>query len=88
MDDVDDDERDAFDDEYAGFDTSGEEEDTTLPCPVCGEAIYDDAERCPACGHYLSREDSQPANKPLWIVFGALLCLLIVILWAVWGGFV
>ena len=43
---------------------------------------------CPACGHYLSREDSPAAQKPLWIIVGAIICLLIIVLWAVWGTFV
>ncbi len=61
-------------DEYDGTDTS------TIDCPYCGEEVFDDAERCPACGNYLSTEDNdsfQPSqryfsNQPLWIIITAL----------------
>lgn len=74
--------------EDAGFENSDEDEDTTLPCPACGETIYDDAERCPACGLYFSREhDRSQFKKPTWIIATVLLCLLIVLLWAASRGF-
>jgi predicted nucleic acid-binding Zn ribbon protein len=76
---------DDSEDDYAGFDTSGEDEDATLPCPACGAEIYDDAERCPKCGHYLSREDQPRAKTPTWIIAGAIVCLVIVALWAMFG---
>ncbi len=72
------------DDDYAGFDTSADD-DATIPCPHCGEEIYDDAVRCPECGEYLSREDAPASSKPWWIVIGVLVCLAIVILWAIAG---
>jgi hypothetical protein len=74
------------DDDYAGFDTSSDDDDTTIPCPHCGAEIYDDAERCPECGEYLSHENAPTtSNKPWWIVIGVLFCLAIVILWAIAG---
>ena len=57
-----------------------EDDETTDPCPGCGEAVYDDAERCPHCGRYLSREDA-PARKPWWVVLGALVCLAMMTWW-------
>lgn len=75
-----------FDDsEDAGFDISEADDDVTAPCPFCGEEIYDDAERCPACGKYLSREDAPNDKKPHWIIVGAMVCLAIAILWAIFG---
>lgn len=87
--------------DYSGFDTSGEDADNasgedadntsgedadaTVPCPHCGADIFDDAERCPKCGKYLSREDSPATHKPLWVVAGAVICLLIAVTW-IFGG--
>jgi hypothetical protein len=80
--DFDDDDFDESDD--ADFD-SADGDDETAPCPFCGEEIYDDAERCSACGKYLSREDAPADRKPLWFIVGAIVCLAIAILWAIFG---
>ena len=72
------------DDDYAGFDTSDSDDNDTVPCPACGAEIYDDAERCPECGHYLSREDAPRSKKLLWIIAGAIVCLVIVLLWVLY----
>jgi hypothetical protein len=59
--------------------------DDTEPCPYCGVAVYEDAERCPHCENYLSREDAPPTRRPLWIVVGVVICLAIVLKWiGVW----
>lgn len=31
----------------------GEDDSQTLPCPVCGEEIYEDSNRCDRCGQYI-----------------------------------
>lgn len=72
--DIDDDE---FDNDHFDEDQSDE---TTSDCPYCGQSIYGDAVRCSECGNYLSRED-RPFNKPLWIIIGVLMSLLIVFHW-------
>ena len=50
-----------------------DDDSETVPCPDCGEDVYEDAERCPACGNYIVH--TRPhiwANRPLWwIVLGA-----------------
>ena len=51
-----------------------------MPCPHCLGTIYDDSERCPHCGQYLSREDA-PRRRPWWIVVGVVVCLVIVYRW-------
>ncbi len=75
--------------DYDPDDTDGEDEDwsedpddddETIPCPHCRRPIYEEAERCPNCGVYLSREDS-PSRKPWWLVLGVMACLSIVIWW-------
>jgi hypothetical protein len=57
-------------------------DDGTVPCPYCRAAVYEDAERCPHCGNYISREDA-PSGLPLWMKLTALVCLVAAVLWAV-----
>jgi hypothetical protein len=57
-----------------------DDDDLTEPCPHCSHPVYDDAERCPSCGSYLSREDT-PHRKPWWVVAGVLACLAMVVFW-------
>jgi hypothetical protein len=52
-----------------------------MPCPYCGQSVYDDAERCPHCENYLSEEDA-PAQRPWWLLPGVLVCLLLAVGWA------
>jgi len=73
------------DDEYAGFDTSPDEQDATIDCPHCGAQIYDNAEQCPKCGTYLANEDAPVKLPPLWILLGVAICILIVIAWMLGG---
>jgi predicted nucleic acid-binding Zn ribbon protein len=69
---------DDIDDEE--WDDDPDDEETTEPCPHCGKPVYDDAERCPSCSWYLSREDA-PVRKPWWVVLGVLACLAMVTWW-------
>lgn len=74
----------ADDDEDDDLDVEGPEDDedeTTAPCPYCHAPVYDDAERCPSCGRYLSKEDAPRAPKPWWIVLGALAALAAMLWW-------
>jgi hypothetical protein len=54
----------------------------TAPCPHCRALIYDDSERCPACGEYLSASDER---KPWWMVVGVLVCLAVALGWVLYG---
>jgi predicted nucleic acid-binding Zn ribbon protein len=49
-------------------------------CPHCGSAVFDDAERCPFCGRYLSREEA-PARRSWAILLGVAACLAVVAMW-------
>jgi hypothetical protein len=51
----------------------------TVPCPYCGKVLYEQAELCPHCHSYISQEDA-PSHKPLWILIGVVVCLVIVLL--------
>ena len=61
-------------------DEDWDDDDETMPCPLCGEPVYDDSEQCPNCGRYLSREDA-PYRKPWWVVAGVVACLAMVTWW-------
>jgi predicted nucleic acid-binding Zn ribbon protein len=65
-------------------DEGDDDDDDTIPCPYCLRPVYEDAERCPACGHYLSREDRErPSRHPWWLVIGVLVCLLVTLRWVI-----
>jgi hypothetical protein len=70
---------DLEDDEYPD-ESEDDSDDETIPCPYCREPVYDDAERCPSCGHYLSREDA-PRRLPWWLVLGVIAGLAAVCTW-------
>ena len=61
----------------------------TVPCPHCGEEVFEDSERCPECGQYISKEDA-PATpgagkSGAWWVL-VLLALAAVLLWITGRG--
>ena len=61
-------------------DETDDDEDGTVACPHCGESVYEDAERCPGCEMYLSREN-RPWSRPLWLVGGVVICVILALLW-------
>ncbi len=69
------------DDAAADWEPEPEDEDETAPCPHCRAPVYEQAERCPACGLYISEEDAPPSRKPGWIVLGLILAACAVYLW-------
>ena len=70
---------DAYDPDTDDSELEGgyDDEEPTIPCPYCRREIHEDAQQCPYCEQYLSREDAPPARKPWWIVAGAIVCLYI-----------
>lgn len=69
-DDWDDPEADEFDDNSIEL----------VPCPACGEDIYEDAEQCPYCGDYVTHSASALAGRPLWFCALGLLGVFAVII--------
>ncbi len=53
------------DDEYPDEPVEDDETDT-VPCPQCGEEVYEDSVRCPACGHYMVDSGHSLSGRPLW----------------------
>jgi predicted nucleic acid-binding Zn ribbon protein len=57
------------------------EEHQTAACPNCGAEIYDDAEKCPKCGQYVTRE-FRGSRGPATVALVILVVLLVVaIVW-------
>lgn len=69
-------------DDDPAYPEEDEDEDTTAPCPYCQSLIHEDAEWCPSCGKYLSREDS-PYRKPWWLLAGVVVCLVLILGWVI-----
>jgi hypothetical protein len=76
-----DDADDWSDDPDADEDFSEEDDEPTIPCPYCRREVHEDAQRCPYCEAYLSREDAPPGPKPWWLVLGVVACLYVVYHW-------
>ena len=51
----------------------------TEPCPYCGKAVFEQAERCPYCGCYISAEDSR-GRRPLWVTAGVVITLVAIVM--------
>jgi hypothetical protein len=64
-------------------DPDADDEAGLLPCANCLAVIHEDTQRCPRCGHYLTRSDLN--RKGLWFVAVVLLCLALIVL-GVWMG--
>lgn len=52
-------------------DSEGESEDR-MPCPSCGQQIWDMADRCSFCGTWIDT-DRQPLSKRTLIIAGSLI---------------
>ena len=66
---------DLFDDEHAVVDV--------IDCPACGAGVYVGADRCPKCGHWITRNDRagrDERRQRLWKIVAGLLAVLL-ILW-------
>lgn len=56
-----------------------EEDDYTVPCPHCGEDIFDDVDQCPYCRQYLSSADFKK-RLPTWVVIVIVLTIVSLLL--------
>lgn len=56
----------------------------TDPCPDCGGPIYELADRCPACGYWLTADDRRAlwsaSQKPRWLVLAAWIALAVFVI--------
>jgi len=52
----------------------------TIPCPECGEDIYDDTPSCPCCGHYVTMSASRwSGQSTVWIGIGVVGILAVIV---------
>ena len=58
--------RDDDDDEAWNED---EDDDGYVPCPYCGEEMYEEAGYCSSCERWITREDVAPRKLPNWMIF-------------------
>jgi predicted RNA-binding Zn-ribbon protein involved in translation (DUF1610 family) len=66
-------------DDYADDEPEGDQ----LPCPSCGEMVYDDTDRCPHCGDWIMPLEASTSRKStLWII-GAVLALIGLLIWII-----
>jgi hypothetical protein len=71
---------DEFDDEFNDDELSNDDEPAiTLPCPECGESVYEESPQCPYCGVYITHNTRPLAGKPWWFLALGLLGILAVI---------
>jgi hypothetical protein len=46
-----------------------DDERALVPCPYCRAEIDEDAEQCPKCGMFISKEDAPQGGKsPVWVI--------------------
>ena len=64
-------------------DTDDSDDPALVPCPFCRKSISEDAEICPHCRNYISREDAsiRTSWRPIWIIVAAVLALAAVATW-------
>ena len=76
-------EADAFDDRELPDEADQDDEEDDAPlveCPYCGREISGLVELCPHCRSYISSEDAPAPRRPVWLVAGVIVCLVIVLL--------
>jgi hypothetical protein len=76
------------DDEDWYDDSDDDQDDESVPCPECGESVYAMADRCPACGYWITDEDGRQMwtsqRKPMWVKLTAVV-LLVTLLYGLFG---
>jgi hypothetical protein len=74
------DEDDLDDPELPEPDREETEDAEMIPCPSCGELVYEEAQFCAACENYIG---GSSARRSPWFGIGVLTCLAVVVGWIV-----
>ena len=61
------------------------DDDGYVPCPYCGESIYEEAGYCSACDRWISNEDKPRKSMPAWMILIILLLVAVFVLSALRG---
>jgi len=80
-DDFEDDEDVGDEEDPDSVDANSDDSVDTRPCPYCGKPVYEQAELCPHCRSYISREDVSNRRWPWWVWAGIVLAILGSIPW-------
>ena len=49
---------------------SGDPEDHVAQCPSCGQSVYDDSEKCPYCGDWITETAGSAQLHWVWWIAG------------------
>ena len=71
---------DSFDRDWDDDSTSEDNPNDVIECPMCGCDVYENAEQCPLCGEWITRNTSPWADKPMWWVWLGLAGIVAVIM--------
>jgi predicted nucleic acid-binding Zn ribbon protein len=77
------------DDEWSDDEDFGNDSSDTdageCPCPACGEPVYEDAEKCPHCGEWITSPGTAERRSRTWL-WPILVTILIVLILVAWHG--
>ncbi len=73
-------------DEDSSEDIVDDDVSETVPCPECGQPVYEDAVQCPSCGNYISPSASSAHDRPRWWIILGFLAALAAFLWYLASG--
>jgi len=73
----------AYDDEPGDDDLDEEAGSEMVECSSCGRPVYEDAEKCPHCGDWITAggEAARRAQGWFWPVVVALLIAVVLVVW-------
>jgi hypothetical protein len=67
----------------ADRDLTDDESTDTVRCPSCGAEVYEDADKCLACGQWIIRAGASPARPRPWWWIALALAAAGLLLWAI-----
>ena len=74
-------EEDSVDREWV--DESDMTDDEAIPdevsCPICGEWVYEDAEKCPHCGNWIVPSLGGARSRPWWWIVIVIVMVLLIL---------
>ncbi len=55
-----------------------------LPCPSCGAMIYEETEKCPYCGEWVTPRNAGQ-RMPWWVTIGGIIAIVAFLFWVFRG---